>query len=110
MQGWFYHTSLMDQGLQSRGGLIQLTTTLEIVLTSREEALLHLLLDVMKRLSTCDLVEEFCAFGVWPLAQGWKVELGGSKFGLPTITVKGCEGMVFGPCFFVFVFFSFWTY
>ena len=61
---WFYHTSPAKDGLQSRGGLIQLSATPEIVLTSREEALLHVLLDTTKCLSTRDLVEEFCAFEI----------------------------------------------
>lgn len=59
----------------------------EIALTSREEALLYLLLNAMKRLSTRDLVEEFCAFRVWPLSRGWHVELGAPKFDLSTLTV-----------------------
>lgn len=61
---WFYHTSVAKDGLQSWGGLIQLIASPEIVLNSREEALLHLLLDATKRLSTWDLGEEFCAFGI----------------------------------------------
>lgn len=58
------HTLSVDKGLQSRGGLIQLIATPEIVLTAREEVLLHLLLDATKRLSTRDIVEEFYAFGI----------------------------------------------
>nr|CCI55448.1 PH01B001E05.4 [Phyllostachys edulis] len=88
---WFYHTCLGKDDLQSWGGLIQLTATPEIVLTSREEALIHLLLDTMKRLSTRDLVELFCAFGVWPLANEWRVELGALKFGFPVLTMEGRE-------------------
>lgn len=83
--------------------MIQLTAALDIVQTSREEALLQLLLNAMKQLSTRDLVEEFCAFRVWPLAEGWHVELGAPKFGLLTITVKGCEGMILGPLLFCFL-------
>lgn len=67
---WSYHTSPAEAGLYSRGGLIELTASLEIALTWREEALLYLLLNATKRLSTRDLVEEFCAFRVWPLARG----------------------------------------
>lgn len=55
----------------------------------------------MMRLSTRGLVEEFCALGVWPLAQGWSVELGDPRDGLPTITVTGREG--FGLCLELFV-------
>lgn len=89
---WFYHTSSADDGLWSSGGVIQLNTALKIVLTSREDALLHLLLDVTKQLSMRDLVEECCVFGVWPLAKGWSVELGAPKLELPTLFVMGCEG------------------
>ena len=66
---WFYHASPVKDGLQSHCGLIQLVATPEIALSSREAALLHLLLDTTKRLSTWDLVEEFCAFRIWPLAE-----------------------------------------
>lgn len=101
---WFYHSSPVDDLLHSRGGLIQLTGTLEIALTSKEEALLHVLLDVTKRLSTRDLVEEFCAFHIWPLARGWQVEFWAAKFGLPTLTVLGRDGTVCeGTIFFGFV-------
>lgn len=48
-------------------GPIDLIASLEIRLTGREEALLQLLLKVTKQLSTRDLVEDFCAFGIWPL-------------------------------------------
>ena len=63
-QRWFYQKSPMGDGLQSDGGPIQLTVASEIVLTSREDALLHLLLNAIRRLSTGDLMEEFCALRV----------------------------------------------
>ena len=75
--------------------MIQLVATPEIALSSREDALLHLLLDTMKRLSTRDLVEEFCAFKIWPLAKEWKLELGASESGLPSLTAEGRTGMYF---------------
>ena len=101
---WFYHTSPVEDRLQSRGGLIDLIASPVIVPTAREEALLLLLLDVTKRLSTRDLVEEFCAFGIWPLAQDWSVEAGTSRSGRPTLTVGEREGLyirVFFPLFFL---------
>ena len=42
-----------------------------------------------------DLVEEFCVFGIWPLAKDWKLELGVSDTGLPSLTAEGCKGMFF---------------
>lgn len=90
MWRWFYHTSVVKDGLQSRGELIQLIASPKIILTLREEALL-LLLDVMKHLSTYDLVE-LCAFCLWPLAKEWSVELRASRSGRPTLTVKGHKG------------------
>lgn len=80
------------RGLQSGGGLIRLTATSEITLTSREEALFHMLLSATRRLSTQYVVEELCAFRVWPLVQGWSVRLGALEFGLPAITVANREG------------------
>lgn len=75
------------------GGPIQPTAALEIPLTSRKEALLHLLLNATWRLFTWDLVEEFCALRVWPLACGWSVELGDPKGDLPSLEVAGREGL-----------------
>ena len=89
---WFYHKSPAKDGLRSHGGLIQLVASPEIVPSSREDALLNLLLDITKRLSTRDLVEEFCAFRIWPLAKEWKVELGASAGGLPSLTSEGRTG------------------
>ena len=65
------------------------------MLGSREEAALHLLLDTTKRLSTRDLVEEFCAFEIWPLVKEWKLELGALDTGFPSLTAEGCKGMLF---------------
>ena len=49
-----------------------------------------------------DLVEEFCAFGIWPLAKEWKMELGASDLGLPSLTVEGRKGILFiSSCFFI---------
>lgn len=84
---WFYHKFPAGDGLQSGGGPIQLTATPEIVLTLREEALLHLLLNVTSRLSTRDLLEEFCALRVWPMVRGWSMEIGNPKGGLSTFVV-----------------------
>ena len=95
-QRWFYHKSSPEDGLQSRGGPIRLVASPEIDPTAREEALLQLLLDVTKRLSTWDLVKEFYAFGIWPLAQDWNVEVGASKFDRPILTMKGREGADLG--------------
>lgn len=92
-QRWFYHRSLSGDGLQSGGGPIQLTVTPEIMLTSREEALLDLLLNTTRRLSTRDHVEEFCMLRVWPLARGWNVELGDPKGDLPSFVVEDHEGL-----------------
>ena len=89
---WFYHTVSAGSGVQSHGGLIELIPSPTIVLTSREEALLLLLLNATKRLSTRDLVEEFCAFRVWPLSRGWSVTLGAPRFDLPSLTMPGDEG------------------
>lgn len=51
-----------------------------------------MLLNTMKHLSTRDLVEEFWAFRVWPLARGWRVELGAPRFDLLTLTVSDRKG------------------
>lgn len=69
---------------------------------AREEALLHFLLDVTRRFSTCDLVKELCAFGIWPLAREWSVELGVSRSEHPTLSMKGCEGMILGSALLIF--------
>lgn len=45
---WSYHTSPVKDGLQSQGGLIRLIASPEIILTTREEALLLLLMDTTK--------------------------------------------------------------
>ena len=92
---WFYHKSPAKDGLRSHGGLIQLVASPEIVPSSREDALLNLLLDITKRLSTRDLVEEFCAFRIWPLAKEWKVKLGASAGGLASLTSEGRTGKYF---------------
>ena len=42
---WFYHTSPAKHGLRSNCGLIQLVATPEVTLNSREDALLHVLLE-----------------------------------------------------------------
>ena len=99
---WFYHKSPAKDGLQSRGGLIQLIATPEIVLSAREDALQNLLLGITKRLSTRDLVEEFCAFRIWPLAKEWRLALGASESGLPPLGAAGRTGMI--VFFFVFFF------
>lgn len=67
---WFYHKCPVDTDLRSVGGPIQLVPSPKIDLSSREEALLRLLLNATWRLSTRDLLEEFCVLRVWPLAQG----------------------------------------
>ena len=61
-----------------------------------------LLLDVTKRLSTRDLVEEFCAFGIWPLAQSWSVEVTPSASGRTILTVAGRKGDLFSCTIFFF--------
>lgn len=68
MRRWFYHTSPSGDGLHSTGGPIDLIASPEIALTRKEEALLRLLLNTTRRLSTRDLVEKFCTFRIWPLA------------------------------------------
>ena len=106
---WFYHTCPSKGGLHSRGGLINLIASPVIVPTAREEALLLLLLDVTKRLSTRDLVEEFCAFGIWPLAQKWSVEVTPSASGRTILTVAGRKGdcLSFSLLLLLFFFFFF---
>ena len=91
---WFYHSSPAGDGLRSRCGLINLVASPEIDLNSREEALLHVLLETTKRLSTRDLAEEFCAFRIWPLAKEWKLEVKTSGPGLPFLSVDGGTGRV----------------
>ena len=91
---WFYHVSPAEDGLHSRCGLIQLVASPEIELNSREDALLHILLETTKRLSTRDLVEEFCAFKIWPLAKEWKLELKTSGTGLPSLSVENRIGKI----------------
>lgn len=59
---WFYHKCPAVPGLRSIRGPTQRIPSLEINLSSREEALLRLLLNATCRLSTRDLVEEFCTF------------------------------------------------
>lgn len=81
-------------GLRSNRGLIQLVASPEIDLSSREESLLHLFLETTKRLSTRDLVEEFCAFRVWPLAKDWKLEVKTSESGLRCLAVEDHTGGV----------------
>lgn len=66
-QRWFYHTSPPGGSLRSTEGPIDHTTSPEVVLIGRKESLLRLLLGVTRRISTRDLVEEFCTFRVWPL-------------------------------------------
>lgn len=47
-------------------------------------------------------MEEFCAFGIWPLAKEWGVEVAAVKSRQPALTVKGREGIAFfvPPLFF----------
>lgn len=78
--------------------------TPEITLSSREDALLHVLLKTTKRLSTRDLVEEFCAFQIWPLAREWKLEPKTSESGLLSLAVEGRTGEVCGGVVFEFGF------
>lgn len=64
----------------------------KVQLIGGEEACLQMFLNAMRQMSTWDLVEELCAFQVWPLAQGWNLSLGAEVRHLPVIEMEGLDG------------------
>lgn len=101
---WFYHVSLVGDGLRSTRGLIHLTPSPEIVLTSLEEAHLLLLLNVAARLSTRNLEEEFCAFRVCLLRRVGVSLLGSPRMGFPPSKSASAKVWASVPFFCLFLF------
>ena len=93
---WFYHKCPPNSPLRSCGGPIELIPSPEIVPSAREDALLSVLRRLFRRMSTRDLVEEFCALRVWPLARAWDIQLGEAEDGLPALRLGERLGLC--PC------------
>ena len=69
-QWWFYHKVEAEEYLVSRCEEVRGNRVPDVRLKSSQQMALEAFARCMKYLSTCDLVEEFVAAGVWPLSRG----------------------------------------
>ena len=84
MQWWFYHKVDPEEFLVSKCEEVKGNCAPDVCLKTSQQTALEAFARCAKYLSTCDLVEEFIATGVWPLSRDWSI---------PEFGEKGTEGL-----------------